>query len=497
MKLLDRIKTMFKIGGAQMGVVSSLNSVLDHPKINVSPGEYERIKKDLIYFRGEYPDVRYNNTSRQSKSRPFQPLNVAKVVVQQQASILFNEKATFAVEENDNADKFAHDVLDANDFNKSFERYLESMLALGGLAMRPYVSGDEIKIAYVQAPVFFPLRSNTNDVSEAAIATRTTQVEKGHNAYYTLLEFHYWDDNGLYHIDNELYRSDEVNVTGVQVPLTNLYDDLEPSVTLAGLTRPMFIYLKPFGFNNKDITSPLGLSIYDNARPTLDQINTAYDQFFWELKMGQRRVAVPEGMISVRVSEGGERQETFEPDQNIFIGMGAGVDEMKVTDLTTPIRADDYITSINQFLKTLEMQVGLSVGTLSFDGQGLKTATEVVSENSMTYRTRNSHLNNVERAVQELIVTILELGKVFGLYEGDVPTLDDIRVSFDDGVFLDKTSELAYWSQAAAGGLVSKRYAMKKLYRDLSDEELDTMIAEINQEQQPPLSGVDAGMFGN
>lgn len=213
--------------------------------------------------------------------------------------------------------------------------------------------------------------------------------------------------------------------------------------------------------------------------------------------MGQRRVAVPEGMISVRVSEGGERQETFEADQNVFIGMGAGVDEMKVTDLTTPIRADDYITSINQFLKTLEMQVGLSVGTLSFDGQGLKTATEVVSENSMTYRTRNSHLNNVERAVQELIVTILELGKVFGLYEGDLPTLDDVRVSFDDGVFLDKTTELAYWSQAAAGGLVSKRYAMKKLYRDLSDEELDTMIAEINQEQQPPLSNVDAGMFGN
>lgn len=104
-----------------MGVVSSLNSVLDHPKINVSPGEYDRIKKDLIYFRGEYPDVRYNNTSRQSKSRPFQPLNVAKVVVQQQASILFNEKATFAIEGNDNADKFAHDVLDANDFNKSFE----------------------------------------------------------------------------------------------------------------------------------------------------------------------------------------------------------------------------------------------------------------------------------------------------------------------------------------------------------------------------------------
>ena len=62
-------------------------------------------------------------------------------------------------------------------FNKNFERYLESALALGGLAMRPYVDGDKIRVAFVQAPVFLPLQSNTQDVSNAAILTKTIKSE--------------------------------------------------------------------------------------------------------------------------------------------------------------------------------------------------------------------------------------------------------------------------------------------------------------------------------
>ena len=44
------------------------------------------------------------------------------------------------------------------------------------------------------------------------------------------------------------------------------------------------------------------------------------------------------------------------------------MDEMKYQDITQNIRAEQYITSINKFLSTLEMQVGLSTGTFYFDG---------------------------------------------------------------------------------------------------------------------------------
>lgn len=60
-----------------------------------------------------------------------------------------------------------------------------------------------------------------------------------------------------------------------------------------GETDTAFVYLpKPPGMNNKDINSPLGLSIFDNAKSTINFINTTYDEFRWEVKMGQRRVIV-------------------------------------------------------------------------------------------------------------------------------------------------------------------------------------------------------------
>ncbi|WP_419154598.1 phage portal protein, partial [Weissella bombi] len=193
----------------------------------------------------------------------------------------------------------------------------------------------------------------------------------------------------------------------------------------------------------------LGLSIFDNARSTLRQINDAYDQYHWEIKMGQRKVMIPSFMTKM-INENGNLTRFFDTNQNVYTGLGVGdMDNASITDLSSDIRAEAYIQSINHFLRTLEMQVGLSVGSFSFDvKEGIKTATEVVSENSMTYQTRNSHLNNVERALQELVVTILELAAAEGFYTGAIPDIGDIQFNFDDGVFTDKNVQLTYYTQA-------------------------------------------------
>ena len=63
---------------------------------------------------------------------------------------------------------FIQQQLQDDRFTKNFERYLESCLALGGLAMRPYIDGERVRVSFIQAPVFLPLQSNTQDVSSAA-----------------------------------------------------------------------------------------------------------------------------------------------------------------------------------------------------------------------------------------------------------------------------------------------------------------------------------------
>lgn len=518
MGIMSRIKNLFRKGGARMGVIQSLSKITDHPKINIDPLEYDRIELDKQYFKGEFSPVKYSNTYGDQKQRQYVSLNMMQVVCRRMASLLYNEQSKISIDtrkaadpdkpptKKDAANDFVQSVLEANDFGKNFERYLESCLAMGGLAIRPYVDDNTgaIKLAWVQAPNFYPLRSNTSDVTSAAIATQTYAVENDRNVYYTLLEIHEWTENG-YTISNELYRSEDVATVGLRVPLASQYPDLAEQTTVSPATRPLFVYLKPAGFNNKSLVSPLGVGLCDNALSTLKQINDTYDQFNWEVRMGQRKVGVPESMTRVSYTKNGKDQvkQYFDPDQNVFIATQSGVDGKGVVDLTSQIRSTDYIAALNQFFKTLEMQLGLSAGTFSFDGQAVKTATEVVSENSMTYQTRNSHLTMVERAIKELCVSICELASgTIGddgkpLYSGPIPTVDQVAVDFDDGVFTDKGATADYWTKLYAAGLCSDWQAIMHI-QGVTEDQARATAAEISSKAGNDAVGQDqtAGMFG-
>lgn len=507
MGLIQKVKDFFNRGRYNMQT-SNLNSILDHPKIAVSQEEYSRIQHNLTYYQSKFDDVEYINSEGDVKRRKFNHLPIARTVSKKIASLVYNEQAEIT-SDNKSVDEFISYTLDNDRFNKNFERYLESGLALGGLAMRPYVDGDRIRVAFVQAPVFLPLQSNTQDVSNAAILTKTIKSEGRKNVYYTLVEFHEWvtadgneqgstKDKSYYRITNELYKSDISDALGQRVNLSELYPDLEPVTMFKDLSRPLFTYLKTPGMNNKDINSPLGLSIFDNAKTTIDFINRTYDEFMWEVKMGQRRVIIPEQMTKVTAQrEDGSItfKRRFETDQNIYTQLGGGnMDANSIKDITTPIRSNDYITAISEGLKLFEMQIGVSAGMFSFDGKSMKTATEVVSENSDTYQMRNSIAALVEQSIKELCVSICELGKATGLYKGEIPELEDISVNLDDGVFTDRNAELAYWMQMVSAGFAPQRLGIQKTL-NVSEEEAKDYLVEINGEL-PPENDADLALYG-
>nr|DAE76132.1 MAG TPA: portal protein [Caudoviricetes sp.] len=494
MNLIQKVKDFFKQGRYNM-TTSNLDSILDHPKIAVTQEEFRRIQHNLSYYQSKFDDVEYTNTDGDRKHRKLNHLPIARTASKKIASLVYNEQAEITAND-DTLNDFLNDMLGNDRFNKNFERYLESCLALGGLAMRPYVDGDKIRVAFIQAPVFLPLQSNTQDVSSAAILTKTIKSEGKNNVYYTLVEFHEWvtkdgdtygstKDKSLYRITNELYKSRTDSTLGERVNLSELYPDLEPVTVLKDLSRPLFTYLKTPGMNNKDINSPLGLSIFDNAKTTIDFINRTYDEFMWEVKMGQRRVLVPEQMTQLKVQdEQGDItfKRRFDVEQNVYMQVAAGnMDSGNITDLTTPIRSSDYISAIAEGLKLFEMQIGVSNGMFTFDGQGVKTATEIVSENSDTYQMRNSIVALVEQSIKELCVSMCELGKAVGIYKGTVPELDEISVNLDDGVFTDRHAELDYWAKMVAAGLAPKTMAIEKTL-NVTEEQAKEIYQSINDE---------------
>lgn len=474
-------------------MVNELTSITDDPRISIASDEYDRIAVAEQYYRDDLGKVKYKNSYGNQQTRDLMSTNVTKMAARRLSSIIFNEQCAVTVDD-DQTNELVNEVFKNNDFYNQYEEKLEEAIALGGGAIRPYVDNGEIKLAWINANQFYPLHSNKNEIDEAAIASQTTVTENGSNAYYTLLEFHQWNDDGSYHITNELYRSDSASSVGVQVPLDSLdeYAGLQPEVTLTGLKSPLFAYFKTPGANNKRLDSPLGLGLVDNSKKIIDAINQTHDSYYWEVKMGQRRVAVPAEMIKPGTTFGNDevdeqRPPVFDPEENVFVQM-YGDEEMKITDLTSPIRNDQYQATMNFFLEEFENAIGLSQGTFTSTPSGVQTATEVVTNNSMTYQTRSSYLTQVSKQIKGLVIAILELMECGGLFDdgkarwsGD-PESVDINIDFADGVFTDKTTQFTQDSQAVTMGVMpKKRFLMRNF--SLDEEQADQWLAELNGEQ--------------
>ncbi len=493
MGIIQNIKNLFKRGGYTLSG-QTLKTINDHPKINIDPNELARIENSLSQYEGNYPKVEYVNSNGHLQKREYMTINMRKLSADVLSGLVFNEQCEVVVsdagddEGKGNTYKSANDfiqhVFEHNDFKKNLADYLEPMFALGGLTVRPYVdqASGEIEFSWALANAFYPLRSNSNGISEGVMKSVTMKIEKGKEIYYTLLEFHEWE-NDLYVITNELYRSDNKGEIGKRVPLSELYEDLEERTEVIGLSRPNFNYVKPSGFNNINPHSPLGLGIADNSNSTLKKINDTYDQFWWEIKMGQRTVFVSDHMLSLLPDENGmPPRQIFDPDVNVYKSMRMSSDEEFVKDVTSDIRTEQYISAINHSLRRLEMELKLSVGTFSFDGRSMKTATEVVSENDLTYRTRNDHVNEVEKFIKGLVVSVLELAKAYGLYSGDIPTFEHIGVDFDDGVFQDRAALLKFYGQAKTFGFIPTVEVIQRVF-EVPKETAEQWLKDIQAEQ--------------
>lgn len=516
MSIIQSIKNFFKRGGYAL-TGQTLKTINDHPKINIDPTELVRIERNFKEYKGHYPDVEYLNSNSVKQKRKYMSINMIKLSSELLSGLVFNEQCDIYIsdkseDEKNNKYKVAHDfiqhVFEHNDFKKNLARYLEPMFATGGLCVRPYVdhTTGEIEFAWALANAFYPLRSNSNGISEGVMKSVTMKIKNGKKVYYTLLEFHEWKESSVCKITNELYKSDNKTEIGKRVPLNELFKDLQEESEIRGVTRPNFNYVKPFGFNNINPHSPLGLGITDNSKDTLKQINDAFDQFNWEIRMGQRTVFVSDRMLKTIADEAGNLPEqVFDPDVNVYKSIHMGDNKEPVKDVTRDIRTEQYVAAINQSLKNLEMELKLSVGTFSFDGRSMKTATEVVSENDLTYRTRNNHVYEIEKFIKGLIVSTLELAKstVWNdkkLFDGEIPTFEHIGVDFDDGVFQDRNALLTFYGKAKTFGLIPTVEIIQRVFKVpketaeqwleiIEDEQMEVDPVLIQQQRENDLYG--------
>lgn len=461
----------------KLGLIKGIKKISDKKDIPVNEESYKNIDMWKALYRGHYDEwhnVKYHTLDGQ-KSRTMASLNMAKVISQEMAALIFNEKCSINISDKTLSDDIKS-VLDENNFIKEFQRYLEYNFALGGMVIKVYWDNG-IKLSYVTADCFIPIAWDNKHITEGVFVNEISKGDKK----YTLLEWHLVEGKE-YVIKNELYESKNQGDLGVKVALSTLYPDLEEEVRIENLSKPMFVYFKPNTANNFDMSSPLGISIYANALGTLKSLDIAFDSFQREFVLGKKRIIVPDMAVkTVADPLTGAMLRYFDANDEVYQAFQLGDNMDKIQDISVELRVEEHAAAINALLNYLSSQIGLSAGTFSFDGQGVKTATEVISENSKTFRTKQSHETIIEDGIRDLVDIIIEIAALYDEFESS----DDyeVTVTFDDSIAEDQTAEINKQIMLVTNNLTSKKKAIMKIH-GVSEEEAERLLEEINEENK-------------
>ena len=538
MRIWDNIKQWGRSAlerfGSSTGIARSYNTVFDLGNVPAFSQFYDiGIFPWKALYRGFYkpwhlisaPTIGDPNATRQ-----LYRLNAAKAVCAELASLVWGEECEVNVtvagreptEDNpDPLNEFVQDALSRNAFREKMQESIEQALALGGSAMKVWrearrdsegneVDGTgEIRIGYAMADQFVPLSWDNAKVREGIFISRTA---KG-GWYYTRLEWHTWDGM-TYTIRNELYRSDKQkgavtdsqDILGIRVPLAEIYPYLAEE-TIVPVGESLFAYWRTPIANNIDDNSPLGVSIYGNALETLHALDICYDSFVREFRLGKKRIIVPARAVRTVVDPmSGTPRRYFDATDETYEALASDdPSDLKITDNSVELRVEEHIGALNAFLSILCLQLGFSASTFSFDQHnGLKTATEVVSENSKTYKTIKTVQNMLAPAIERIVRSIVDVAILYGMeWQGQsIESLAapgyEVSIVFDDGVTQDRQTNINEGVMLVGAGLLSKFTFLtdRKYGQGLTPEQAEEELARIAKEN--PTNAVDVTrLFGS
>lgn len=328
---------------------------------------------------------------------------------------------------------------------EAFSRALELGLALGGVALKPYIYGDKMLVDVTGAAGFQPTKFDPSGRCIGGVFK--DKPVKVNGAYYVRLESH--ELNGTtYTIKNKAYYSDSSGSVGADAQLTTIpeWADIEPEVTIENVDGPLFAYFKPPIANTADSNSMCGMSIYGDAATVelIKQADEQWERLRWEYKSSERKVLMDgtsstADMFNKRLFEVGP----FSPNGDFF------------QHIEPQIRDDAIYRGFQNIVKMIEFDIGLSYGDISDPQTIEKTATEIRSGKQRKYVLISSIQTALEHTFDALIYAMDVYASLYNLAPaGDYEAVYDWGDSIlDDQETKDK--EFARDMQLVSAGIMN------------------------------------------
>lgn len=328
---------------------------------------------------------------------------------------------------------------------ENFGNALELGLALGGVALKPYLYGDTLLVDMTGAAGFQPTKFDPT--GRCICGVFKDKPVKVAGKYYIRLESHDLDGT-TYTIRNKAYYSDAAGTVGAEAPLDAVpeWADIQPEVTIQNMSGPLFAYFKPPIGNTADTNSLCGMSIYGDAATVelIKQADEQWERLRWEYKSSERKVLMDGAsstadMFNKRLFEVGP----FSPNGDFF------------QHIEPKIRDDAIYRGFQNTLRRIEFNVGLSYGDISDPQTVEKTATEIRSGKQRKYVL----ISSIQAALEHTFDALVYAMDVYATLYGLAPA-GEYEASYDwgDSVLDDqetKEKEFARDLQLLSAGIVN------------------------------------------
>lgn len=415
----------------------------------------------------DFYKVKYISTARKRKERRRYSLRPARKVCKEWASLILNEETKISVN-NASANAWLTDYLDRTGFWFTGQMSIERSFAMGtgALVLWFEVDDDEvtkIKIRRYDARMIVPLTWDDDGVTECAFVTRVTVRGKR----YDQVQLHVLDaDTDTYHIRTFVFRDDK-EVDAEELGFLSDFDTRQPNKTF-GIVKP--------GLDNVIAdNSPFGISVFHDAIDAIKATDLAWDSIFQEVDLTRVRVFVSDSMIDLE-DENGRKIPIADLEDQVYRMVYS--EDGKLIDVFSPdIRIGPLKESLNIALAELGDNAGFGEQYFQIGKTGgLKTATEVVSDNSTLMRNVRKHENSVGNAIKDVITGLLSSASALD-YADIAEAVGPVAIEFDDSVITDTQTEKQLMLNEISAGVVPAWKYMATFY-GMSDEEAKEAVSE-------------------
>lgn len=326
-------------------------------------------------------------------------------------------------------------------------------------------------------------------ITGAVFKTRETSPDG--KKHYTRLEYHYFNEDGIYHIVNRCFVSQSAEGKGEPISIEQTpWAGLEEETAVNGLEKPLFAVLSTPGANNRDVGAPLTLPIFADAMEELKDLDIAYSRNAKEIFDSARTVLMDSDRLLPGLITGAPNAE-----KNRYAAEKMGLpDYVKAVEgdggapfyqeINPTLNTDARLTGLNALLSQIGYKCGFSNGYFVFNEQtGLATATQIEADQQRTIQLIKDCRDQLESCMTDLLYA---LDKMADLYDLAPSGAYEVNFDFGDITYSFEADKQQWWAYVQSGKMPAWRYWAK--FEGFTEEEAKAIQAETTL-KEPTLFG--------